>query len=119
VEETVRRYCLVLFVGLFCGWTPAQEVKHAPTVDQCRADQRLWLDKVEDTSSANALPSFRVLDGWSHEMLDCQSVDPENHNLYFNVLGEIEAVMETRLGHFLDRHGLYGKFIEEDEAGKR
>lgn len=30
-----------------------------------------------------------------------------------------EPEIQTRLFHFLDRHGLSGKFTEEDEAGKR
>jgi len=30
----------------------AQEVKHAPTVAQCQADQRLWLDQIEQPNNA-------------------------------------------------------------------
>ncbi len=110
---------LTLFVGLlFAGKAHVQEVKHAPTIEQCRADQRLWLDKLKNTTER--MPEdYRTLHGWSYEMGDCRSVDPENRNPYYNVEGEINALMMIRLLDFLDRHGLYDKFIEEDKAGKR
>jgi hypothetical protein len=30
----------------------SQEVKHAPTVEQCRADQKLWFSKISDDAKA-------------------------------------------------------------------
>jgi hypothetical protein len=36
-----------LLVGLVVAGVVAQEVKHAPTIEQCRADQRLWWDQLE------------------------------------------------------------------------
>jgi len=53
----------------------SREVKHAPTIEQCRADQKLWLSKIEET---DYLPvSFRELQGWATEMEDCVKVDPD------------------------------------------
>jgi hypothetical protein len=52
-------------------------------------------------------------------MGECDSVDPENKPRYYNVRGEIAAVKIARLVDSLDRHDLWGKFIEEDKAGKR
>ena len=41
-----------------------------------------------------------------------------NDDMY-NVGGEIESERVIRLEHFLDRHGIYDKFIQEDKAGRR
>ena len=49
-----------------------QEVKHAPTVEQCRADQRLWLSKL----GTNVPAPNTELDNWLIEMGYCKKVDP-------------------------------------------
>jgi hypothetical protein len=70
----LAKLVLMGFMGLFFAWkTQAQEVKHAPTVEQCRADQRLWLDKLENTSET--IEDYRTLGQWAHEMHECESVD--------------------------------------------
>lgn len=115
---TESKAFLLLFMGFIFLQTGAQEIKHAPTVEQCRADQRLWMGKLEE-SARDYLPSFGTLADWQGEMRNCESVDPENRPRYYNVLGEIGAEQDMRLEHFLDRHELYDKFIEEDKAGKR
>jgi hypothetical protein len=113
----MAKLVLVGFMGLFFAWkTEAQEVKQAPTVEQCRADQRLWSDMLEDSGS---LPNYVTLSGWFHEIFECKSVDPDNRQRYYNVLGEIDSAKVMRLEKFLDRHGLYDKFIEEDKSSKR
>jgi hypothetical protein len=95
-----------------------QDVQHAPTVEQCRADQRLWLSSVEQADSPR-LPSYAVLSKWDHEMTDCEKVDPENKWKYYNTGSEIDVIEASRLMDFLHRHGLWEKFKEEDAAGKR
>lgn len=107
---------LMLFMYLLVTASSAQQMKHAPTVEQCRADQRLWLDELEN--SPEILPDYTTLTGWIREMFECKSVDPENRPRYYNVLGEIDAEKVIRLEKFLDRHGLYDKFIEEDRVRK-
>ena len=47
----------------------AQEVQHAPTVAQCRADQRLWLSRLESQTEIDTA-GFLDLAGWSKEMGD-------------------------------------------------
>jgi hypothetical protein len=37
----------------------SQEVKHAPTVEQCRADQRLWLSKLESDNGVVSIGYWR------------------------------------------------------------
>jgi hypothetical protein len=40
----VNKICVVLLAALFSfsGTRSAQDVKHAPTVEQCRVDMKLW-----------------------------------------------------------------------------
>ena len=67
----------------------AQEVQHAPTVEQCRADQRLSLSKLEQHNNAGtANVSYDELQAWKAEMLDCTKVDPEFDRKYYNTYGE-------------------------------
>jgi hypothetical protein len=96
-----------------------QEIKHAPTVAQCQADQRLWLSKLEVLPPDTNLPAFTTLQQWSSEMGDCVEVDPKNAWLYYNVGGESNNLQAARTIRFLKRHQMWDKFIEEDEAGKR
>jgi len=48
-----------------------QEVKHAPMVEQCRVDQKLWLSMVGGSRAGVTNVSYKELDGWfaqlSHE----------------------------------------------------
>ena len=115
-----------LLVGLcFCSplLNAQQEVKHAPTVEQCRADQRLWFSKIEagnpsDPGDTLAASSFE-LRGWSDEMRDCRTVDPQFYWQYYNTSSEIESVMELRFLNFLIRHNLLNQFYAEEAQGKR
>jgi hypothetical protein len=52
-------WLLVVLFGSFNSLA-SQEVHHAPAVEQCRADQRLWMNEVEQT---NVSTSF--LDLWA------------------------------------------------------
>jgi hypothetical protein len=83
----------------------AQEVKHAPTVEQCRADQKLWLNEVEHASVSTSFPDLVAQEA---EMIKCESVDPDfdlhRINIYGNTETEIIALKSTRLAHFLSRH---------------
>jgi hypothetical protein len=113
MADAMRYFVLLL---LLLSSLPAQEVKHAPTVEQCHADQRLWLNKLENNSP---LPDFDTLSAWGHEMIDCLAVDPPNQKNYYNVYGEVNSEQLGRLMGFVSRHDLWRKFIEEDKAGKR
>ena len=46
----------------------AQEVKHAPTVEQCRADQKLWLSMMGGSRAGVTNVSYKELDGWFAQM---------------------------------------------------
>jgi hypothetical protein len=105
--------CLVLSASL------TGQIEHAPTVAQCQADQRLWFSVIERENSSELVPAFDILTQWHHEMRDCEKVDPDNKWTYYNTGAEINAEKITRMVSFLDRHGLWGQFKNEDAAGKR
>src|SRR5262249_29312520 len=69
---------LLLFVSLL----QSQEVKPAPTVAQCRADERLWTDKVKN--SPGTIGFFTLFD-WTREMDACKVVDPAKQTSYNNL----------------------------------
>jgi hypothetical protein len=92
------------------------QIEHAPTVDQCRADQRLWLSQLE---SGLPLPAVSIMDEQRGEMMDCLIVDPSRQLEYRNTTNEISAAVITRYRHFLWRHNLMDQFVKEDAAGKR
>jgi hypothetical protein len=108
---------LMLFIGLLFAVKPhVQELKLAPTLEQCRADQRLWLDKVEKTTLAE---DYFTINNWAGEMLDCGVLIPRISGSTTMSPERVHGEKVLRLEHFLDRHNLYDKFIEEDKAGKR
>jgi hypothetical protein len=108
--------CYLAFAVLILTASLAGQVEHAPTVAQCQADQRLWLSQVEDNDSSL---KYDALNDMAVEMGRCTKVDPPNEIRYDNVYSEATAVRLMRLKHFLVRHQLWSKFIEEDAAGKR
>ena len=96
----------------------AGQIEHAPTVAQCQADQRLWLSEIEDTDSTTQ-PLFSILGQRSHEMSQCEDVDPANRFKYYNTHSEIIAAQTGRMYHYLVRHDLWGRFLTEDAMGLR
>jgi hypothetical protein len=42
----MKKLWMLLAIAVPLQFIHAQEVKHAPTVEQCRADQKLWLFEV-------------------------------------------------------------------------
>jgi hypothetical protein len=106
--------CGVLAASLAAG-KPAQEIKHAPTVEQCQADGRLWFSKLEDSLTSSV--SYNTLVDWSSEMRDSSKVDSVHHDLYDNVVSEAIGTIVSRYVNFVQRHHLYEQFVAEDEAG--
>jgi hypothetical protein len=92
------------------------QVEHAPTVAQCQADQRLWIDEIENRGTHL---KYVTIDGWLLEMGDCDKVDPKNHSNYHSTEAEIVAEEALRMEGFIQRHSLWNKFIAEDSAGTR
>jgi hypothetical protein len=110
----MRGLCILLV--LLSAQLLAAQIKHAPTVDQCRADQKLWFAWLEDTH--HLLPRYPELSAWSNEMMNCMTVDGELSWQYHNVHAEVLAVQMLRLENFVERHGLIKQFLMEDEAAE-
>jgi len=109
----------------------AQDIKHAPSQESCLADLRLWTSEIPgwpDAPNRAALQklTIREMKGRMQFIRDCGGAYP----IFFtSQRGELPATIglvlayvteiKDRLFSFTDRHGLSGKFLEEDEAGKR
>lgn len=106
-----------LWVAVLVVAAVGQEVKHAPTVEQCRADQKLWMAKLEGENGLKYV-SYKELRGWRSVMNDCEDVDSDLRDRYDHTGSEILAAKAMRLEDFIDRHGMWEKFIAEDEQGK-
>jgi hypothetical protein len=106
----------------------AQEVHHVPTVERCRADQKLWFSKISDDAKVEEAEglrepvahsiSFQQLNFVNSEMHDCARIDPESSGLYYRTSGDAEVTANNRLVHFLHRHNLSSQFLDEDAQGK-
>lgn len=95
---------------------------HAPTVEQCHADQRLWSSVMQDEHTfENAVSklSVQTLKQRSDEMRDCFAVDSENGHSYFVLVAAYATELSGRYKNFIDRHNLMAQFLAEDAAGKR
>ena len=98
----------------------AQKVQHAPTVEQGRADQKLWLSELEELNHAGTVNvSFVELQGRISETMDCWHIDQKFWDQYAYTNGETYAEQLVRLMHFLDRHHLFTQFLAEDAQGQR
>jgi hypothetical protein len=110
----------------------AAQIEHAPSVDQCRADQKLWSAeedeylakmKTGNRSAANNTDlgrvAFEQLHERGEEMRNCASVDPQNAIAYMDVGNGFHSIRYDRLMGFLLRHKLSAQFIEEDKKGLR
>src|SRR6516164_6280016 len=108
----------------------AQELHHAPTVEQCRTDHKLWSDKVKKLWQAEAKGdaasiilqesiSLKELTYRGLEMIDCRGRDPQLSDIYNKTSAEITFARTRRMARFLERHDLYKQFEAEDEQGKR
>lgn len=91
---------MVLLAGLcLCSLilkAQVQEVHHAPTVEQCRADRRLWQSKVEESDVVRYV-SYTELYFWLFEMHECKKVDSGRDLSYYNTASEIAQELNVRL----------------------
>jgi|SRR5271167_5152938 len=95
-----------------------QNIQHAPTEDQCRADLRLWW--AEDKTTITSLSAY-TLQGRIAEMGHCVQVLPGNTES-LNAITEEEIYdshLQRRLFDFVTRHNQMQQFINEDSAGAR
>jgi hypothetical protein len=92
---------------------------HAPTVQQCEADQRLWWEQLDTQPEEISKLSFRKLNQRSGEMADCAVIDEEHINAYNRTSVLLLIQQSSRLANFVVRHNLMSQFLAEDKVGKR
>ena len=120
IETAVLVLCVCVFATTFAM---GQDVKHAPTAEQCRADIAVWKAETNSPTTINAIP-FTTLAMRTEEMSDCSHVllDVHDHDgwAWTHTLVEIYLrKMVNREGRFIDAQGLGVKFIDEDAKGTR
>jgi hypothetical protein len=94
-------------------------VQDAPTVEQCRADQKLWSSKMEPNDAGVNNVTIDELANWKREMFGCMNTYPESLRLYAFTIDQVTLVQYKRVSSFLVRHNLVGQFIAEDAQGTR
>jgi hypothetical protein len=125
---------LALSVLLVVTAASAQNLKHAPTVEHCRADAALWGEADPIIAYQNAQTVFDYegkpnrtelsrlplteIKGRIIEMVDCRTVD-NNDERYTPVYTFYSEMMADRLRGFIIRHNLMNQVLAEDAAGKR
>ena len=112
---------VLAFVILVPSIAAGQDVEHAPTVAQCRAEQRLWRAEIEESVQDHSahLPGIHGIREWEEEMSDCENVDPENRLRYRNTESQLMLEEKLRMDDFLHHHQLWDKFITADADGER
>jgi hypothetical protein len=110
--------------------TPEFAQQHAPTVNQCRADASVWNAAVmnHNPEFSKSKLSVTELSLRQDEMHDCRSVDPERvgdsasfqrSDTYRLLEALYTNEIAWRASNFINRHGLWQQFLDEDAAGQR
>jgi hypothetical protein len=114
----MKKLWLLLAMAIPLQFIHAQE--HLPTVAECRADQKLWLNKLEQNPprSGVANVSFGELNGWQGEMIECEFVDRKNKHRYYATSSEVVQEQSLRLLYLAKGHNLYDQFLADVVQGK-
>jgi hypothetical protein len=115
----MKKLWLLLLMVTPLQLTHAQQVHHAPTVAQCRANQQLWLSKLQTKGYVSLSVHYLELDYWLLEMENCLKVDHNFEARYRYTENEIFVEEGSRLRNFLKRHNLVDQFMAEDAQGMR
>jgi len=109
---------------------PRNMQQHAATAEQCRADAAVWNSAVMNHNPETSKSKLPVteLSLRQDEMHDCLSVDPERvgdsasfqrGDTYRLLKALYTNEIAWRESNFIERHGLWKQFIDEDAAGAR
>jgi len=124
IVGTMKLLTLVVLVLISTAWP--QE----PTVTACRDKAVEWgMTMAPDAGPSKGLPhtkarlhtmSFMTLFEHHNFMLRCEEIDPDPHavGVYRNLGFLMAAEQLERETLFLDRHGLFGMMLEEDNDPK-
>jgi hypothetical protein len=101
---------------LFLAALASAQRQHGRSVEQCKADGKVWaVEKDVSTVTAQTL-AFRM-----RILTECSVAYPEdgdNPN-WLTIIAANGAELSGRQTHFLDRHAMLKQFLAEDAAGKR
>ncbi len=119
----MNKICVVLLAALFSfsGTRSAQDVMHAPAVEQCRADMKLWSAEIgtpsPDQHTIDSKPA-ETREMWGDEMSKCAVIDHDaEYNDGYDQLSDMANLVVTeRMWNSLARHGLYQKIPAEDRG---
>jgi hypothetical protein len=111
-------------IFLICGFVASswgEPQKHAPSVAQCRSDAAAW-NKEEDTGPKDKDVGYQLPFGEllkrQREMMSCVKLETQ-HGQYRTIYHVYTTAMYARYQHFLERHQLMEKFLDEDSKGSR
>jgi hypothetical protein len=117
----------LVFMAIFfmCGFlasSSGEPQKHAASVAQCRSDAAAW-NKEEDAGPKDKDVGYQLPFGEllkrQREMMDCVKLDGGVRTSYKTIYHVYTTAMYARYQHFLERHQLMEKFLDEDSKGSR
>jgi hypothetical protein len=112
----------IFFMCAFLVGSSGEPQKHAPSVAQCRSDAAAW-NKEEDTGPKDKDVGYQLPFGEllkrQREMMDCVKLDGGVRTSYRTIYHVYTTAMYARYQHFLERHQLTEKFLDEDSKGSR
>ena len=131
--EAMKIILALIVLALCASGGVSQE--HAPTVGMCRADVAVWYgtemsteyyraenallsDGVANPTEAAKLPITEATARF-YEMADCQSVDAQRRNNYFNARVFYLNIVADRYFRYVLRHHLKDQLLREDAQGIR
>lgn len=134
MEVIVDKALIIVSMFAFTLIAVPQEVKHAPTLQNCAADLNLWTSQIsgwptptdeQEQESTKSL-SVREMRLRASSIGDCtgaypalMKARPNELPATFSLVIVYDRQIKARLWAFLDRHGLSDKFMQEDDEGKR
>jgi hypothetical protein len=115
-------FIAISFMNGFLVSSSGEPQKHAPGVAQCRFDAAAW-NKEENAGPRDKDVGYRLPFGEllkrQREMMDCIKVDAQPGTSYRTIYHVYTTAMYARYQHFLERHQLMEKFLDEDSQGSR
>lgn len=130
----MKSFCISILLLTFCAATVPQEPKHAPTLQSCTADLNLWTAQIpgwpdastEQEREGTKSLTFKEMGARVKSINDCSTAYPTLNRAGAGELPVPFALIDTynreitqRYVNFIKRQNLLGKFVQEDEAGKR
>jgi hypothetical protein len=115
-------FMAIFLMCAFPASSSGEPQKHAPSVTQCRSDAATW-NKEEDAGPKDKDVGYQLSFGEllkrQREMMSCVKLDGGVKTSYRTIYHVYTTAMYARYQHFLERHQLTEKFLDEDSKGSR